>query len=71
MGGLAAHGILPLANLGSLPGIAIPSLGPIPSTHVPSSMAPNGATMYPVIPAPLVPQQSCAVNAKLNQVVSL
>lgn len=69
-GGLAVPGILPSGNLGSLPGVVVPSLGPVPSVHVPSSLAPNCATMYPVIPAPLMPQQCSVVNPKGNQVVS-
>ncbi|XP_031396544.1 protein RIK isoform X1 [Punica granatum] len=68
LGGLAVPGILPLSNLGSLPGFAVPNLVPLPSTVVPTPWAPSCATMYAVLPAHSIPQQSSAANPKLNQV---
>ncbi|XP_071913199.1 protein RIK-like isoform X1 [Coffea arabica] len=64
--GVAAPGLLPLPNLGSLPGVALPGVATIPSASFSNSLTASVATILPVIQLPLQ-QHATAIAQKINQ----
>lgn len=64
--GVTVPGLLPLPNLGSLPGITLPGVATIPSASFSNSLTASVATILPAIQVPLQ-QHAIATAQKVNQ----
>ncbi|XP_030452150.1 protein RIK isoform X2 [Syzygium oleosum] len=65
--GLALPGVLPLANMGSLAGTAVPTVAPVAAGLLMNSLPANGVAASHALHSAALMQQSAVVAPKLNQ----
>nr|XP_048327244.1 protein RIK isoform X3 [Ziziphus jujuba var. spinosa] len=66
--GRAVPGVLPLGNIGTPAGIALPGVTPMPSAILMNPLAAGSVNVPQLIQAPLTQQHTAAAFPKLNQV---